>query len=336
MWGPARNSSGSSSRRQRNELLSLRSARSDGKPSNGISIGSSSSASTENTGMASDEMGDASSQRATPLDSRKPSASVSTTASQKPPPAPRMQPTNTPPSAGRVEARATSRWQPQHAQQLQQQTQAPAEAGSSLQRVTSYDDDNLGREDQFPSGPSPAVPQAQQEPAPDMQLLVGDASSVSSSTEEEEVAPAVLAEAPQLEQPEQQLRVELPPGPPHPQPGEPPAPASCSSPMQALTSAAVEAAEAAGAAAAAAAAAAGGGEEGSADAALVDFWCVLQQTQQHLQELLVDLETARLELELANGRAGEGQWRVRLPHSLVFRMGVCAMTTEHCKIDLFV
>jgi peptidoglycan hydrolase CwlO-like protein len=41
----------------------------------------------------------------------------------------------------------------------------------------------------------------------------------------------------------------------------------------------------------------------------MDFWTLLQQTQQNLHDILVDLETAKLELELANGRADESQHR---------------------------
>jgi hypothetical protein len=41
----------------------------------------------------------------------------------------------------------------------------------------------------------------------------------------------------------------------------------------------------------------------------MDFWLLLQQTQQNLQDILVDLDTAKLELELANGRADEERRR---------------------------
>lgn len=39
----------------------------------------------------------------------------------------------------------------------------------------------------------------------------------------------------------------------------------------------------------------------------MDFWALLQQTQQNLQDMLVDLETAKIELDLANGRAEEAE-----------------------------
>ncbi|KAF8059378.1 HISN7 [Scenedesmus sp. PABB004] len=41
--------------------------------------------------------------------------------------------------------------------------------------------------------------------------------------------------------------------------------------------------------------------------ALLDFWVVLTTTQGHLQDILVDLETARLELALARGRADDAE-----------------------------
>lgn len=40
---------------------------------------------------------------------------------------------------------------------------------------------------------------------------------------------------------------------------------------------------------------------------LMDFWALLQQTQQNLQDMLVDLETAKIELDLANNRADEAE-----------------------------
>lgn len=39
----------------------------------------------------------------------------------------------------------------------------------------------------------------------------------------------------------------------------------------------------------------------------MDFWALLQQTQQNLQDMLVDLETAKIELDLSNGRADEAE-----------------------------
>lgn len=49
------------------------------------------------------------------------------------------------------------------------------------------------------------------------------------------------------------------------------------------------------------------GANDASECALVDFWVLLQQTQNNLQDMLVDLETAKVELDLANQRAGEAQ-----------------------------
>jgi hypothetical protein len=49
---------------------------------------------------------------------------------------------------------------------------------------------------------------------------------------------------------------------------------------------------------------------GQPDEALMDFWVLLQQTQANLQDMLVDLETAKVELDLSNQRANEAQQQV--------------------------
>jgi len=49
------------------------------------------------------------------------------------------------------------------------------------------------------------------------------------------------------------------------------------------------------------------GANDASESALVDFWVLLQQTQNNLQDMLVDLETAKVELDLANQRASEAQ-----------------------------
>jgi hypothetical protein len=46
------------------------------------------------------------------------------------------------------------------------------------------------------------------------------------------------------------------------------------------------------------------------DEALMDFWVLLQQTQANLQDMLVDLDTAKVELDLSNQRANEAQQQV--------------------------
>lgn len=84
-----------------------------------------------------------------------------------------------------------------------------------------------------------------------------------------------------------------------------------SQPPAAIASAAAAPIPAAMAAAAATAAAAAEAAAAAAqpppDSVLLDFCILLQQTQQSLQGMMVDLETACLELDLSNARAAEAE-----------------------------